>query len=134
MSNRGLTVASLLLVAIPALFGLAASLTPNPAGFGTHQQLGLPPCSFLTLTGRVCPQCGLTTSFALLLKGRFSDALSANPAGPVLAAILALAWPWLLLSTSRKHWIASTNPPHTLLKITFAWLLLTLLQWLPKVL
>jgi hypothetical protein len=133
MSTGGLTVASLLLVAIPALFGLAASLTPNPAGFGTHQQLGLPPCSFLTLTGRVCPQCGLTTSFALLLKGRFSDALTANPAGPVLAALLALAWPWLLFSTKRKHWIASPNPAATILKITVAWLLLTFFQWLPRV-
>ena len=34
---------------------------------GTHQQLGLPPCNFVTLTGYPCPACGMTTSFALLV-------------------------------------------------------------------
>ena len=44
--------------------GIARALTPAPAGFGTHEQLGLPPCAFLHWTGFPCPSCGLTTCFA----------------------------------------------------------------------
>lgn len=134
MSPLGRGLATLLLLVTPTLFGIAALLTPNPNGVGTHQQLGLPPCSFLKITGIICPHCGLTTSFALLARGRVIDALAANPAGPALAAILLAASPWLLFSLIRKRWLASTDPASLLLKITLAWFLLTLLQWIPRIL
>lgn len=63
---------------------VAASIEPNPSGFGTHTQLGLPPCGFLTLTGFPCPGCGLTTAFAHGVRGHFGPAFSANPLGLVL--------------------------------------------------
>ena len=134
MSPLGRGLASLLLLIAPTLFGIAALLTPNPNGVGTHQQLGLPPCSFLKMTGIICPQCGLTTSFALLVRGRLNEALAANPAGPALAAILLSASPWLLLSILRNRWLATADPASLLLKITLAWFLLTLLQWIPRIL
>jgi len=67
---------------------LAFSLTPIGGGYGTHEQLGLPPCSFLTRTGWPCPTCGLTTSMALMAHGRVAAALRAHPFGVVLAALL----------------------------------------------
>jgi hypothetical protein len=46
------------------ILGLALYLEPSPLGLGTHQQLGLEPCGFLTLVGVPCMMCGMTTSFS----------------------------------------------------------------------
>ncbi len=62
----------------------ATQVTPAPEGMGTHQQLGLPPCGFLVVTGIPCPGCGLTTSFAHMVRGQFSGATFANPFGVML--------------------------------------------------
>src|SRR5437016_1117396 len=35
----------------------------------THRGLGLPPCTFYEQTRLPCPSCGMTTSFALLIRG-----------------------------------------------------------------
>ncbi|MGE3821953.1 MAG: DUF2752 domain-containing protein, partial [Isosphaeraceae bacterium] len=51
--------ASVLVVA----FAVASWLEPDPSGFGTHRQLGLPPCHFAWVTGKPCPTCGMTTAF-----------------------------------------------------------------------
>lgn len=67
-----------------ALLAIAAVLEPDPRGLGTHQQLGLPPCGFLTLTGLPCPGCGLTTAFAHGIRGDFAAAVTANPLGLLL--------------------------------------------------
>lgn len=62
----------------------ATQVTPAPEGMGTHQQLGLPPCGFLVVTGIPCPGCGLTTSFAHMVRGQFTGATFANPFGVML--------------------------------------------------
>jgi hypothetical protein len=90
------------------LFGVAAVLTPSGRGFGTHQQLGLPPCSFYALYGRPCPTCGSTTAFARLVRGDAAGALRANAGGTILAVLAALAGPWMLLSAARGRWL---GPP-----------------------
>lgn len=77
-------------------FGLAACLEPDHRGYGTHQQLGLPPCSFRMLLNLPCPSCGGTTCFALFVRGRWWQALSANAATFVLACVCASLIPWLL--------------------------------------
>ena len=46
--------------------GIALSLTPDPAGMGTHRQLGLGSCAILSMTGLPCPMCGMTTTFTHL--------------------------------------------------------------------
>ena len=75
-------------------------LTPNPSGFGTHTQLGLPPCPSTLLWARPCPGCGMTTSVAATLHGNFSLAFRAHPFGPLLYALftasaLAGLYGWL---------------------------------------
>src|SRR5947209_2100708 len=42
------------------LLATAACLTPSPRGMGTHQQLGLPPCTVVQWFGVRCPSCGMT--------------------------------------------------------------------------
>ncbi len=69
---------------------LAFFLTPDPSGHGTHTQLGLPPCGFLTMTGYPCPGCGLTTSFAHLIRGEVGNAARANVFGVGLFAATVL--------------------------------------------
>lgn len=134
MSRYGLRAACVMLLVIPAVFGTACVLVPDSSGMGTHRQLGLPPCTFLNVTGLVCPQCGLTTSFALLVRGRIGEALWANPAGPVLAVMLAAVWPWLLVSVVSRRWYLSSDPAGILLKLVIGWFLLTLAQWVPRIL
>lgn len=73
--------------------GVGLALTPSVHGHGTHQQLGLPPCGSVLLFGRMCPGCGLTTSWTALLHGEVSTSVRANLLGPLLyLAFTAAAW------------------------------------------
>lgn len=67
--------------ACTAVLGVASALKPDPRGFGTHQQLGLPPCISEEYLGIPCPLCGMTTSFTLMADARPVDAFHAQPAG-----------------------------------------------------
>jgi hypothetical protein len=76
--------------AAPAtVFIIAAFLTPNPIGHGTHMQLGLPPCGFLVISGLPCPGCGLTTCFAFMIRADVVHAAAANPFGVMLFLVSA---------------------------------------------
>jgi hypothetical protein len=93
-----------------ALLVTAGTLTPNPLGYGTHQQLGLPPCTFYVIFNRPCPACGMTTSWAWVLRGHAGRALAANAGGTLLACLSLVGAPWLLISTVRGRWFGSPNP------------------------
>ncbi len=68
------------------------SLTPDPAGHGTHEQWRLPPCSFMMRSGYPCPSCGMTTAVAAASQGRLLTAWSAQPFGLMLViAAVAMA-------------------------------------------
>ena len=71
-------------VACVAVSGVARHLDPDGRGMGTHQQLGMPPCSFVLATGLPCPTCGMTTSFSLLMHGHPWSAMKAQPTGLIL--------------------------------------------------
>lgn len=62
----------------------AIILRPDPAGHGTHQQLGLPPCPSVVFFGRPCPGCGLTTSWTSVLHGQITQSIEAHPLGAFL--------------------------------------------------
>lgn len=67
-----------------SVIGIAMYLTPDPNGFGTHQQLGLGGCTMLTITGWPCPMCGMTTTFTLFGHGQILNAVANQPFGAVL--------------------------------------------------
>lgn len=69
----------------------ARSLQPAVDGFGTHQQLGLPPCTSIYVWGVRCPACGMTTSWAWFVRLDFLAAAQSNLGGLMLA-IIALAY------------------------------------------
>lgn len=65
----------------------SARLHADGRGFGTHEQLGLPPCTFSATTGVPCPGCGLTTSFTAMAHGHVVTAFRAHLMGPLLFAL-----------------------------------------------
>lgn len=73
-----------------SLLIVAANLTPDASGMGTHSQLGLAPCGFLDRTGVPCATCGMTTSFALAADGRLIASFINQPAGALLALLTAI--------------------------------------------
>lgn len=64
-----------------ATLAVGAWLRPDPRGYGTHEGLGMPPCSFMLNTELPCPTCGMTTAFSCLLHGHPVDSFMAQPAG-----------------------------------------------------
>jgi hypothetical protein len=103
--------AAALAVALLAPLVVARCLVPDPRGLGTHQQLGLPPCTFRVLFGRPCPACGMTTAWANALRGRLSPALRANVTGTLLCGLDLAAVGWLGLSVLRGRWLGR-EPNH----------------------
>jgi hypothetical protein len=101
------------------LIGIAARLKPNPMGMGTHEQLGLPSCSFLIDYGKPCPFCGMTTSYSHMVRGQVFQSIRTQPMGALLALVTLIVplysgfvivkkkpffprwyyrrWPWFLL-------------------------------------
>ena len=91
-----------------ALLGVlvvACVLRPDDRGHGTHRQLGLPPCTLRVLFDVRCPTCGMTTSWANLVRGRPVEALSANLGGTLLCVLDMLAVPWLLCTAITGRWV-----------------------------
>jgi len=74
-------LAGVLCGACAGLLALAAWLTPDPSGVGTHTQLGVPPCNMMVYWGVPCPTCGMTTAFSYTVRGRWLAALHTQPAG-----------------------------------------------------
>jgi len=88
---RARRIAAFVTVVGVAILSLARYLTPFDAGFGTHTQLGLPPCMTARFTGYPCPTCGMTTAFSHTLRGHFWTSLRVQPAGFVLSIATILA-------------------------------------------
>jgi hypothetical protein len=107
----------------------AAWLEPSPDGRGTHRQLGLPPCAFLTLFSRPCPTCGMTTAWAYLMKGQWQNACRANAGGTLLGVLAATAVPWLLGSAIRGTWLGGPMRDTVIAWIATVVLLVTLIDW-----
>ena len=75
---------------------VAATLTPDANGLGTHTDLGMPQCGWITAFDQPCLTCGMTTSFAAAADGRFLASAAVQPAGAALAVATAAAF-WTLL-------------------------------------
>jgi hypothetical protein len=129
---RGLLV--LMAAGLIAVFVTAARLDPYGAdgharSMETHRQLGLPPCTFYAFTGLPCPSCGMTTSFALLIRGDVVNSLRANAVGTLLAAFCLALIPWSLASAwlARPLFITSIEP--VLMRLVIGFLVLLLGRW-----
>lgn len=84
-------IGAAVLVGCSTLLALATWLTPNPRGYGTHQQLGFAPCGMLLSTGLPCPTCGMTTAFSYTMHGQWLRAAEAQPGGFILALLTGIA-------------------------------------------
>jgi hypothetical protein len=111
---------------------IAACLRPNPLGMGTHQQLGLPPCTFVTLFGIRCPSCGMTTSWSHFVRGQWWQALQANVGGCLLAAIVAVSGSWMLLAAVSGRRPARTPREGMLAAGAVCLVLITLADWVVR--
>ena len=127
LARCGLVLAAL---GLTTVIGTARWLKPDPRGFGTHQQLGLPACGFAERMGMQCPTCGMTTSFAWMSRGRFDRAWSANPAGSVLFVVAGVLVFWFLAGAIRGRpvGVRTLETPLTLLVVVTAGF--SLLAWM----
>lgn len=75
-----------------ALILTAAWLSPDPAGHGTHTQLGLPKCGWYAATGQPCPTCGMTTAVTLAVHARPFSSLLTQPFGTLIAISAAVGF------------------------------------------
>ncbi|WP_437226351.1 DUF2752 domain-containing protein [Planctomicrobium sp. SH661] len=124
----------LCLISLMVLGGFLACLlvTPDPRGFGSHQQLGLPPCLFKILFGLPCPGCGGTTSFAHFVRGQWISSLRANAAGFAAALIGLMFVFWGLLSSLQGRLIRVHSPLPLLSWILTFLSVITLVQWIAR--
>lgn len=102
-----------------AVLVIAARVTPDPSGMGTHRRLGLQQCQFLVRTGLPCPSCGMTTSFAHFVRGNLLASFYVQPAGLALAILTTMMfWTGLYIAVTGKpvHRLLNTMP-------TTAWML-----------
>lgn len=131
MSLRGWQRA-VLAIAGAGLVGLlatAACLTPSSRGFGTHRQLGLPPCTIVQWYGVRCPSCGMTTSWAHMTRGQVASAVRANAGGALLAVVAACIGPWMLASGLAGRWLGSPPRESVTIAVGLAVIVATLIDW-----
>lgn len=123
------------LAAMPlAVLATARTLTPDPAGHGTHTQLGLPPCGFLVLTGGCpCPGCGLTTAFAHLAHLDPFGAASANPFGIPLFFVSAFTIPVAIRGFVRGDSVLDTLDDFHVEKVSAMLAVSGILIWIVRV-
>lgn len=107
----------------------AAFLTPSPSGMGTHRQLGLPACASTQLFGVRCPSCGMTTSWAYLVRGRLIASQQANTGGMLLGLTSMFAGPWLFLSGLRGRWVGVIPREWVVVAVGVGIILTTLGDW-----
>lgn len=110
-------------------FLLSVYLKPSPAGYGTHQKLGLPPCSMRVMFEIPCPSCGMTTSFSHFVRGQIPSSMRANAAGTLLAVVCVVLMIWSFLTAWQGRYMWVHDPATTLAYGLSGVAALTLLHW-----
>jgi hypothetical protein len=125
-----------LIVAGGVLIGLlatAAGLNPSPRGMGTHQQLGLPPCTVVQWFGIRCPACGMTTSWAHTVRGHVITAARTSAGGTLLAIVSMVCGPWFLISGVCGKWLVAPPREGLTLALGLMIVVITLTDWTLKI-
>ncbi len=113
---------------------LAVWLKPNPNGFGTHQQLGLPPCTFQFWFDIPCPSCGGTTAFAHFVRGQWGSAMRANAASCLIAGLCVIGVPWSWFSAWKRRYLGVRDIVLTLVVILITLSVVAVSQWIARLL
>src|SRR5688572_23291029 len=92
-------------IALCGTLAVAGRLVPDRKGLGTHQQLGLPPCTIRQAFGMRCPACGMTTSWAHVVRGEWWSAMQCSVAGTLLALASIATAPWVIAAAIRGQWV-----------------------------
>ena len=117
---------------LAALLLTAAVLSPDARGHGTHEQLGLPPCTFATLCEMPCPLCGMTTAWCYLMHGNISSAMSTHATGTLLAvAAFSLCVATLVFAACGKTFIVPP-PERAIFLSALAFLVLVIVEWIVR--
>jgi hypothetical protein len=124
----------LMAVGFVAVLGAAIYIRPydadgQPFKMGTHQQLGMQPCNMVVLTGKPCPACGMTTSFALLMHGDVVNSMRANWVGTLFCASIVVLIPWAVAGAYRGRllWVRNGELFATILLSSL--LILMMARW-----
>jgi len=128
----GLRIAIACIALVPlTLFIVAGNLNPAEQGLGTHQQLGLPPCSLRLLAGIRCPACGMTTSWSYFARGNWLASMNTN-AGGFLLALLCVAMIVLAAQVVRCGRLPSPRVQTWLTLAGAGILVVTLVDWIVR--
>ena len=84
------------------------------------EQLPIPRCTFLRITGYPCPFCGTTRSFFASAKGAVGSALREAPLGVLVYAVTWGLLVWLVVKTIRPG-IENGRPDKTPLSRTLVY-------------
>ena len=129
LAGRYRLLAAVLGFALMVLLAAAGRLEPDRRGYGTHQQFGLPPCTIYLVFGLRCPTCGMTTSWAHLVRGQIVGAVRANSGGAVLGLLAGIGGVWLPWSAARGRWIGWVPTVNACAWIAAAVVTVTIVDW-----
>lgn len=85
-------IAAAIAIAAAAVLAVAVWSSPSDEGLGTHTQLGLPACGWISTMQTPCMTCGMTTSFSYAAEGRLVTSFQTQPFGFLLALTTAGAF------------------------------------------
>lgn len=88
-----------------SMLGMGVYLTPSSDGLGTHQELHLPPCGWLTAFGIPCPTCGCTTAVSYFSHGHLIRSFLTQPFGFVVGLLGAVLVPLCLMGMVTGSWV-----------------------------
>jgi hypothetical protein len=112
-----------------ALLAIAAWMRPDERGFGTHERLGFPPCTFQYLFETRCPSCGMTTAWSHFVRGRLDRAFQSNVGGALLAGLALVVGPWTVASGVRGRWVVAAPNDRVTVGVSLAIVFVTLIDW-----
>jgi len=124
----------LMAIGLISVLVIAVGLDPyeadgTPRAMGTHQQLGMPPCTFVLRTGKPCPSCGLTTSFSLFMHGDVMGSMRTNWVGTVMVLFIFALVPWVAWCVVRKRLVGIRSLELGALAVMGVFAVLLLLRW-----